>query len=110
RTRGRPLPAERVTPRAALVWALALSVLGLVHLAAWVNLATVALVATSLLSYILVYTPLKKRTHHATLIGALPGSLPTLAGWTAAGAPIGAAAVALTAVVFFWQMPHFYAL
>lgn len=110
RTRGRPLPARRVTPRAALVWALSLSTLGLVHLAAWVNWATLALVAASLISYILVYTPLKKRTHHATLIGALPGSLPLLAGWTAANEPIGAAALALTAVVFFWQMPHFYAL
>ncbi|NIP78074.1 MAG: hypothetical protein GWM90_02260 [Gemmatimonadetes bacterium] len=66
--------------------------------------------ATSLLTYILVYTPLKRRTHHATLIGALPGSLPTLAGWTAAAEPVSAAAVAITAVVFFWQMPHFYAL
>ena len=110
RTSGRPLPAQRVSPRAALLWALSLAVLGLVHLAAWVNLWTLALVATSLVTYILVYTPLKKRTHHATLIGALPGSLPLLAGWTAAGEPITAAALALTGIVFFWQMPHFYAL
>jgi heme o synthase len=110
RTHMRPLPAGRVPPRTALVFAISLSTFGLLHLAVFVNVATVALVAASLLSYVLVYTPLKRRTHHATLIGALPGSLPTLAGWTAANEPIGAAAVALTAVVFFWQMPHFYAL
>jgi protoheme IX farnesyltransferase len=110
RTRGRPLPAGRVSPRVALVFAALLSAWGILHLALFVNLATLLLVATSLLTYILVYTPLKRRTHHATLIGALPGSLPTLAGWAAAEVPVGAAAVAITAVVFFWQMPHFYAL
>jgi len=110
RTHMRPLPSGRLSPRLALVFAVLLSAWGLLHLALFVNLATVGLVTVSLLSYVLVYTPLKRRTHHATLIGALPGSLPTLAGWTAANEPIGAAAVALTAVVFFWQMPHFYAL
>jgi heme o synthase len=110
RTRGRPIPAGRVSARSALIFATGLSVLGLVHLAAFVNLPTVLLVAVSLFSYVLVYTPLKRRTHHATLIGAVPGSLPALAGWTAAGEPIGAAALALTGIVFFWQMPHFYAL
>ncbi len=110
RTRMRPLPAGRVSPGTALALALLLSVLGLVHLGLFVNLETLVLVATSLITYILVYTPLKRRTHHATLIGALPGSLPTLAGWTAAGHPITLAALALMGVVFFWQMPHFYAL
>jgi protoheme IX farnesyltransferase len=110
RTRMRPLPAGRIPPKQALAFAMLLSVWGLLHLALFVNLPTLAIVATSLITYILVYTPLKRRTHHATLIGALPGSLPTLAGWTAATEPIGAAALAITAVVFFWQMPHFYAL
>ena len=110
RTRMRPLPAGRLEPRTALTFATVLSGWGLIHLLLFVNLATLAVVAASLLTYILVYTPLKKRTHHATLIGALPGSLPTLAGWTAANEPIGAAALAITGVVFFWQMPHFYAL
>ncbi len=110
RTRKRPLPAGRVAPRVALVFALLISAWGLLHLALFVNVPTLAIVATSLFSYILVYTPLKRRTHHATLIGALPGSLPTLAGWTAANEPIGATALAITGVVFFWQMPHFYAL
>lgn len=110
RTRRRPLPAGRVDPRFALWFAGLLSVWGVVHLALFVNLLTLALVATSLLTYILVYTPLKRRTHHATLIGALPGSLPTLAGWTAADVPVTATALAITGIVFFWQMPHFYAL
>jgi protoheme IX farnesyltransferase len=110
RTRMRPLPAGRLDPRAALTFAMVLSSWGLIHLAVFVGWATLALVATSLATYILVYTPLKRRTHHATLIGAVPGSLPTLAGWVAAGEPIGASALAITAIVFFWQMPHFYAL
>ena len=110
RTRRRPLPSGRVTPRAALGFAGLLSVWGVVHLAIFVNWLTLGLVAASLLTYILVYTPLKRRTHHATLIGAVPGSLPTLAGWTAADAPITATALAITAIVFFWQLPHFYAL
>jgi protoheme IX farnesyltransferase len=110
RTRMRPLPSGRLEPRTALFFAGVLSVWGLGHLAVFVNGPTVALVATSLLTYILVYTPLKRRTHHATLIGALPGALPTLAGWTAADAPITATALAITGIVFFWQMPHFYAL
>jgi heme o synthase len=110
RTRRRPIPAGRLSPRQALTFASALSVLGLLHLAVFVNIPTLLLVAISLFSYVLVYTPLKRRTHHATLIGAVPGSLPALAGWTAAGEPIGAAALAITGVVFFWQMPHFYAL
>lgn len=110
RTRRRPLPSGRVEPKAALFFAGLLSVWGLGHLAVMVNWPTLVLVATSLLTYILVYTPLKRRTHHATLIGALPGSLPALAGWTAADAPITVTALAITGVVFFWQMPHFYAL
>jgi len=110
RTRGRPLPAGRIAPRVALAFATAISVLGLLYLALFTNLATVVLVAISLGAYILVYTPLKRRTHHATLIGAVPGALPVLAGWTAAEQPLGVAALAIFGIVFFWQMPHFYSL
>ena len=110
RTSGRPLPAGRLGSRAALLFALGLSLYGLLHLALFVNPAALLLVAASLLSYVLVYTPLKRRTHHATLIGAIPGALPILAGWAATGAPIDTAALALFGVVFLWQMPHFYAL
>jgi heme o synthase len=110
RTRRRPLPSGRVNPRVALFFAGLLSAWGVAHLAVFVNWPTLALVAASLVAYILVYTPLKRRTHHATLIGALPGSLPTLAGWVAADVPVTVTALAITGVVFFWQMPHFYAL
>lgn len=110
RTRHRPIPAGRLSPKVALFFASVLSAVGLLHLAVFVNLPTLLLVAASLITYILVYTPLKRRTHHATLIGAVPGSLPALAGWTASGEPIGAAALAITGIVFFWQLPHFYAL
>lgn len=110
RTRARPLPAGRLSPALAFGFAAVISLLGLLHLALFVNVTTLIFVALSLVTYILVYTPLKRRTHHATLIGAVPGALPVLAGWTAAGEPIGAAALALFGVVFFWQMPHFYSL
>jgi heme o synthase len=110
RTRRRPIPSGRVSPELALGLAMTLSAVGLLHLLLFVNITTLLLVAASLTSYVLVYTPLKRRTHHATLIGALPGALPALAGWTAADAPVGMAAIAITGIVFFWQMPHFYAL
>jgi heme o synthase len=110
RTRRRPIPSGRVSPELALGIAMTLSVVGLLHLLLFVNVTTLLLVAASLTSYVLVYTPLKRRTHHATLIGALPGALPALAGWTAADTPVGMAAIAITGIVFFWQMPHFYAL
>lgn len=110
RTSSRPLPAGRLAPAVALAFALGMSGYGLLHLALFVNAPTVLLVAGSLLSYVLVYTPLKRRTHHATLIGCTPGALPILAGWAATGTPIDATALSLFGIVFCWQMPHFYAL
>jgi heme o synthase len=110
RTSNRPIPSGRIRPRDALYFSGALSVLGLVHLVAFVNLLTAALVALTLASYILVYTPLKRRTWTATLVGAVPGALPILAGWTAAGAGLTAPGLALFGILFLWQMPHFYAL
>lgn len=110
RTARRPLPAGRLTPAAALAFALGISAFGLLYLGLLVNIPALLLVAGSLLSYVLVYTPLKRRTHHATLIGAVPGALPMLAGWAAAGVAIDPAALALFGIVFLWQMPHFYAL
>lgn len=110
RTATRALPAGRLSPRAALSFALGMSAIGLGWLAAFVGVPALLLVAASLLSYVLIYTPLKRHTHHATLIGATPGALPILAGWAATGAPIDASALALFGIVFLWQMPHFYAL
>jgi heme o synthase len=110
RTAGRPIPSGRLQPHAALRFSLAISVLGLVHLVAFVNVITAVLVALTLVSYVLVYTPLKRRTWLSTLFGAIPGALPILAGWTAGGGGLTAAGFALFAILFLWQMPHFYAL
>ncbi|MGH7507517.1 MAG: heme o synthase [Longimicrobiales bacterium] len=110
RTRRRPLPSGRLTSSEALAVAVGLSAFGLAYLLAFVNTATALVVAASVVSYVGVYTPLKRRTWLATVIGAVPGALPVLAGWTGAGAPLDAHAWAIFAVLFLWQMPHFYAL
>jgi heme o synthase len=110
RTAGRPIPSGRITPRDALLFSGALSAFGLVHLVAFVNVITAALVALTLASYVFVYTPLKRFTWLATPVGAVPGALPILAGWTAAGGQLDAVGAALFGILFLWQMPHFYAL
>ncbi len=106
RTRRRPLPAGRLDPGHALVFAAAISVAGLLHLALTVNLLTAGLAALTLLSYVFVYTPLKHLTSLCTLVGAIPGALPPLGGWTAAHGDFAAGGVALFAILFVWQLPH----
>lgn len=110
RTARRPLPAGqlRAGPAAAFAWSMA--ALGTIELAVFVRPLTAVLVVLSLLSYVYVYTPLKRRTWHATLVGAVPGALPILAGWTAGGGALDRAGWALFAILFIWQMPHFFAL
>lgn len=110
RTCGRPLPSGRLTPATAVWFGLLLSVAGIAYLVAFANALTALLVATSIVTYVVVYTPLKRRSWVATLVGAVPGALPVLAGWTAARGAISAGGIALFAVLFLWQMPHFYAL
>jgi protoheme IX farnesyltransferase len=110
RTRDRPLPAGRLAPRQAAWFAGLASLLGTLYLAVFVNLTTAVVVAVTLWSYVFVYTPLKRRTSFNTLVGAVPGALPIVAGWTAAGGPLDARALALFAVLYFWQIPHFLAL
>lgn len=110
RTAHRPIPSGRLESQRALIFAWSISVLGLVYLAVVVNVTTAVVVAISLSSYVFVYTPLKRKTWISTPIGAVPGALPILAGWTASGEPISAGAWALFAIMFAWQMPHFYAL
>lgn len=110
RTRGRPLPAGELAPGVALAFSLTCSVVGIAVLAAGLNPATALLGAATIALYGLVYTPLKRRTRWATEIGAVSGALPALMGNAAADdlyAPVG---VALTVVLWFWQMPHFFAL
>ena len=110
RTAHRPLPSGRLSSREAAVFAWMISVIGLLYLAAFVNVLTAFIVWFTLSSYVFIYTPLKRKTWVSTLIGAVPGALPILAGWTATGQPINAAAWALFAIMFVWQMPHFFAL
>ncbi len=110
RTARRPIPSGRVPQSHALGFAAVLSAVGLLQLALFVNLTTTLVVAASLLSYVLIYTPLKRVTWAATLVGAVPGALPILAGWTAGGGALDGRGFALFGIVFFWQMPHFFAL
>ena len=110
RTSWRPLPTGRIGRIEALAFGLVIGGLGILQLVLFVNLTAAALVALSLTSYVLVYTPLKRLTWWCTLVGALPGALPILAGWTAARSPINAAGLALFGILFLWQMPHFFAL
>ena len=110
RTRARPLPAGRVSPSAATQFGIALTSLGLLLLTAHANLASAALALVTIVVYLAVYTPLKRRTPTATLLGAVPGALPPLIGWTAAHGNVSLDGVTLSAIVFFWQIPHFIAI
>jgi len=110
RTRNRPLPAGRLTPFQGAAFAWTVAALGTIELALFVNVLTAALAALTLASYVFAYTPLKRRTTVATLVGAIPGALPIVGGWTASGATLDARAAALFAVMFLWQIPHFLAL
>lgn len=110
RTKDRPIPSGQVTPVQAFAWGAALSVFGVAQLwttcgglAAWLAAATIG-------SYILLYTPLKRRTRWATEVGAVSGALPPLIGWAAARGTIDGLGWALFALLFFWQIPHFLAI
>ena len=110
RTRRRPLPSGRLRPDVALLFGYLLAAGGVAYLVAFVNLPTAFLAALTATSYVLVYTPLKARTWHATIVGAVPGAIPILGGWTAAGGQLEPAAWALFAILCIWQLPHFFAL
>jgi protoheme IX farnesyltransferase len=110
RTRGRPLPTGRVTPAAAGVFSVVISLLGMAVLAVAVNPLTALLAGIALLSYVLIYTPLKRVSSLSTLAGAVPGALPIMGGWSAARGELGPGAWALFGILFFWQLPHFLAL
>lgn len=110
RTAGRPLPTGRLSAPAATLFALGAGTLGVGLLATLVDGVTAALAAVTLVSYVLVYTPLKRRTALATLVGAVPGALPIVGGWTAAGGALDGQAALLFALLFLWQLPHFLAL
>ena len=110
RTRLRPAAAGRLTPIEGRLFATTLSVAGLLELALRVNALAAAVALTTLISYAAVYTPLKRRTPWATLVGAVPGALPPVIGWTAARGALTVEAWILFGIVFLWQLPHFHAL
>jgi protoheme IX farnesyltransferase len=110
RTARRPLPDGRLRASDGTWFGVLLSIVGLAELATGVNALSAIVAAITLVSYVFVYTPLKRRTSLSTIVGAVPGALPPVIGWAAAGAPIALPAFALFGIVFFWQMPHFLAI
>jgi protoheme IX farnesyltransferase len=106
RTKTRPLPAGRLAPEVALWFGIALSIASIAVLALAVNVTTTLLGAFALLTYVLVYTPLKRRTTLALLIGAVPGAIPPLLGWTSITNRIDGPGAALFGILFLWQVPH----
>jgi heme o synthase len=110
RTAARPLPSGRMEPRTALVFGGLSAGVGLMYLALAVNLLTSLLGAITLISYLFVYTPLKRVTWLNTAIGAVPGGLPPLMGWAAARGEISIEGWSLVAILCFWQMSHFLAI
>ncbi len=110
RTAARPLPSGRLPLAGAALFAGALSVVGLVELLLFTNGITTALAAFTLVSYVCVYTPMKTRSPASTIVGAIPGALPPLGGYTAAAGALGLPGLALFAILFVWQLPHFFAI
>src|SRR5271167_2550647 len=110
RTANRPLPSGRLSTREAFWFGILLSVAGGLYLAITVNRLSAFLAISTLLSYLLVYTPLKRKTPLCTLLGAFPGAMPTLIGWAGASAGIDRHAWFLFSILFLWQFPHFLAI
>ena len=110
RTANRPLPSGRLQPVTVMLFGGVCSLAGLVYLALLVNPLTSVLGAVSLVSYLFIYTPLKRMTWLNTAVGAVPGALPPLMGWAAARGELTGGGWALFAILAFWQMPHFFAI
>jgi len=110
RTARRPAAADRIKPTAALAFGIALAGAGSVYLAAAVNPLSSGLAALTLLTYLFVYTPLKRKTPLCVLVGAFPGAMPPLIGWAGASGRLSIEAGILYALIFLWQFPHFMAI
>jgi heme o synthase len=110
RTQNRPLPSGRLQPTTVMLFGGACACLGLIYLALAVNLLTSVLGAITLVSYLFIYTPLKRVTWLNTAIGAIPGGLPPLMGWAAARGELSGEGWSLFAILAFWQLPHFFAI
>ncbi|MBI4481405.1 MAG: protoheme IX farnesyltransferase [Acidobacteria bacterium] len=110
RTASRPLPAGRMGVQEALLAAISMSILGLLVLIFTVNFLTGSLAFLALASYVFAYTPLKRRSIWCTFVGAFPGAIPTLMGWSAARNELGLLSAVLFGILFLWQFPHFWAI
>jgi protoheme IX farnesyltransferase len=110
RTRMRPLPDGRVSAADARLFGVLLAAAGIVSLTIAANVLAALLAVLTIVVYLFVYTPMKRRSPASTLIGAVPGALPPLIGWTAAYGSISTGGLALFAIVFLWQIPHFMAI
>lgn len=106
RTRRRPLPDRRLHPTEALCFGLSLTLAGPLYLAFTISWLSAAVVAVTAASYLLAYTPLKRRSPLCTVLGAIPGALPPVTGWVAARGEFGAGAWVLFGILFLWQLPH----
>lgn len=110
RTRGRPIPSGRLPAETALWFGVALAFVGLPILDFWVNPLTAFIGGVSLLSYVLVYTPMKRISSLAVWVGAVPGAAPPLMGWTSVTGTVSVAGLSLFLLLFIWQIPHFHAI
>ena len=110
RTARRPAAAGRLKPAAVLTFGIALSLTGSIYLAIAANLLASLLAILTLLTYLFVYTPLKRKTPLCVLVGAFPGAMPPLIGWAAASGRLNVHAAVLYAILFLWQFPHFMAI
>lgn len=110
RTRQRPLASGRMNPTAVFIGALAAGLASLGILWHWGNLLTMIVGASAWVSYVWIYTPMKRQSRWAVIVGAYPGAIPPLLGWTAVTGAMGAEGIALFLIVFFWQVPHFIAI
>lgn len=110
RTKARPIPSGRLSPKKAFWFAVALSIVGFFELWFGANALTALLGLFTLASYLFIYTPLKQKSPHSTTIGAIPGAMPPLIGYAAAAGALSGQAWILYAILFLWQFPHFYAI
>jgi protoheme IX farnesyltransferase len=110
RTRTRPLPGQRLQPLEGLLFGSAMTLAGLLLIVASSNLLAAAVALTTLLTYVAIYTPLKRRSSFSTVIGAIPGALPPIIGWAAIAGELPIKAWMLFGIMFLWQLPHFLAI
>jgi protoheme IX farnesyltransferase len=110
RTRMRPLPDQRLQPIEGLLFGSAITLAGLLMIVVSANLLAAAVALATLLCYVVVYTPLKRRSSFGTVIGAIPGALPPIIGWAAASGALPPQAWTLFGIMFLWQLPHFLAI